>query len=152
MRVGLSQPKVGGFVLVQYPFLAIALGDKMKKPKRTKKKLASVMAAVESGNVEGVRAAVAAGVGLLDEMEDTSPLALAVQKNDVKMVEVLLRLGHRPDLGGTVVPLALAARNGDKRIAGLLLGGGIALHSLHASETAAQSWSKPESRRVISSA
>ena len=80
------------------------------------------MAAVESGNVAGVRAAVAAGVGLLDEMEDTSPLALAVEKNDVKMVEVLLRLGHRPDLGGIVVPLALAARNGNKRIAGLLLG------------------------------
>jgi len=96
----------------------------MKKPKRTKKKLPSVMAAVESGNVEGVRAAVAAGVGLLDEMEDTSPLALAVQKNDVKMVEVLLRLGHRPDLGGIVVPLALAARNGNKRIAGLLSGHG----------------------------
>jgi ankyrin repeat protein len=79
------------------------------------------MAAVESGDVEAVRLAVAAGAGLLDEMEDTSPLALAVEKDDARMVETLLQFGHKPDLGGIVVPLAVAAQNGNGKIAELLL-------------------------------
>lgn len=93
----------------------------MKKRKATKRKLPSVMAAVESGDVEAARAAVAEGVGLLDEMEDTSPLALAVEKDDARMVETLLQSGHKPDLGGIVVPLALAAKNGNGKIVELLL-------------------------------
>ena len=96
----------------------------MKKPKRTRKKSPSIMAAVESGNVEALRAAIASGAGLLDDMEDTSPLAVAVEKNDTEMVEALLQLGHKPDLGGIVIPLALAARNGNNRIVELLLGRG----------------------------
>lgn len=82
------------------------------------------MAAVESGNVNAVRSAVTSGVGLLDEMEDTSPLALAVEKDDAQMVEALLQLGHKPGVGGIVVPLALAARNGNNRIVELLLSNG----------------------------
>jgi len=79
------------------------------------------MKCVERGDVVGVRAAVADGAGLLDEMEDTSPLALAVEKGDASMVEALLDMGHDPSLGGIVVPLALAARNNNVRIVDLLL-------------------------------
>src|SRR6266550_1187079 len=95
---------------------------KKKASKTAKKKvIRSVMKCVERGDVAGVRAAVADGAGLLDEMEDTSPLALAVEKGDASMVEALLDLGHDPSLGGIVVPLALAARNNNVRIVDLLL-------------------------------
>jgi uncharacterized protein len=54
-------------------------------------------------------------------MEDTSPLALAVEKSDASMVEALLDLGHDPNLGGIVVPLALPARGNNAQIVDLLL-------------------------------
>jgi ankyrin repeat protein len=91
------------------------------KKKTSREKRPSVMAAVQAGDVKAVQAAVAAGVDLLNEMEDTSPLALAVEKNDAAMVEALLKLGHKPDLGGIAVPLALAARSGNTKILDSLL-------------------------------
>ena len=94
------------------------------KKKSTRKQLPSMTAAVDSGDVEAVRAAIAAGSGLLDEMEDTSLLALAVERGDADMVETLLQLGHKPDLGGIVIPLAIAASNGNNRIVELLLSSG----------------------------
>jgi ankyrin repeat protein len=93
----------------------------MKKKSTPKKKTISVLKAVAAGDVKAVQAAVAAGVGLLDDMEDTSPLALAVENDDLKMVEALLKLGHKPDLGGIIVPLAEAAYKGNEQIIELLL-------------------------------
>lgn len=94
----------------------------MERKKTSKaEKPRSVMKCVERGDVAGVRAAVAGGAGLMDEMEDTSPLALAVEKDDASMVEALLDLGHDPNLGGIVVPLALAGRGTNARILDLLL-------------------------------
>src|SRR5215470_9209289 len=88
----------------------------MKKESARKKKSISVMKAVAAGDVKAVQAAVAAGVGLLDDMEDTSPLALAVERENIRMVEALLKLGHKSDIGGIVVPLAEAARRGNQTI------------------------------------
>lgn len=93
----------------------------MKKKSASKKKPISVMKAVAAGDVKAVQAAVAAGVGLLGDMEDTSPLAVAVENDDLKMVEALLKLGHKPDIGGIIVPLAEAARKGNQRIVEVLL-------------------------------
>jgi uncharacterized protein len=90
-----------------------------KKPARKAKP--SLMASVEAGDVAAVRAAVTEGSGLLDEMEDTSPLAIAVEKGNAKMVKALLDLGHKPDFGGIVAPLASAAQAGNKQIVDLLL-------------------------------
>ena len=89
--------------------------------KQTKKSQPSIMTYVETGDTKALRSLVATGAGLLDEMEDTSPLALAVEKGYVKMVQTLLQLGHNPDLGGIVVPLALAAQSGNLEIVELLL-------------------------------
>ena len=54
------------------------------KMKSAGKAKASLMESVEAGDVAAVRAAVAKGVGLLDDMEDTSPLAIAVEKGNAK--------------------------------------------------------------------
>lgn len=89
--------------------------------KKAKKPQSSIMKCVETGDTKALRSLVATGLGLLDEMEDTSPLAVAVEKGNTKMVETLLQLGHNPDLGGVVVPLALAAQSGNFEIAELLL-------------------------------
>lgn len=72
--------------------------------KKTKR---SLLQLVKTGDVAGVRALVDSGTNLLDEMEDTSPLALAVENHDSEMVRALLDLGHNPDLGGIVVPLLM---------------------------------------------
>lgn len=93
----------------------------MKKKSAFKQKPISVMKAVAVGDVQAVEAAVAAGVGLLDDMEDTSPLAVAVENDDLNMVEALLKLGHKPDIGGIIVPLAEAAYKGNQKILELLL-------------------------------
>jgi ankyrin repeat protein len=92
--------------------------------KRATKRRPSIIKCVETGDVETLRALVANGVGLLDEMEDTSPLAMAVEKRNPQMVLALLDLGHNPNLGGIVVPLAEAAQNGDSQIIDLLLARG----------------------------
>ena len=82
------------------------------------------MQLVKVRDVAGVRALVDSGVKLLNEMEDTSPLAIAVENRDAEMVRALLDLGHDPDLGGIVVPLAVASRQGDAAIVELLLARG----------------------------
>lgn len=84
----------------------------------------SIMKCIETGDITALRSLVAAGAGLLDEMEDTSPLALAVEKGNAEMVNALLDLGHNPNIGGIVVPLALAAQSGMIEIVELLLGRG----------------------------
>lgn len=76
----------------------------------------SLMRLVKGGDTAGVRELVASGVDLLDEMDDTSPLAIAVEARNAEMVRTLLDLGHDPDFGGIVVPLAEAARHGDAAI------------------------------------
>ena len=81
----------------------------------------SLMRLVKAGDTAGVLELIDSGVKLLDEMEDTSPLALAVENRDAEMVRTLLDLGHKPDLGGIVVPLADAARQGDAAIVDMLL-------------------------------
>jgi ankyrin repeat protein len=84
----------------------------------------SLMRLVKAGDTAGVLELIDSGVKLLDEMEDTSPLALAVENRDAEMVRTLLDLGHKPDLGGIVVPLADAARQGDAAIVDMLLARG----------------------------
>src|SRR5688572_11067919 len=84
----------------------------------------SLMQLVAAGDAAGVRELVGSGAKLLDEMEDTSPLAVAIENRDTKMAKVLLDLGHAPDLGGIVVPLAEASQQGDVGIVELLLARG----------------------------
>src|SRR5262245_55701112 len=64
---------------------------------------------------------VDSGADLLDEMEDTSLLTMAIENGDASMVKVLLDLGHAPDLGGIAVPLAEASHQGNIAIVELLL-------------------------------
>lgn len=82
------------------------------------------MRLVAAGDAAGVRELVGSGATLLDEMEDISPLAVAITNGDAKMAKVLLDLGHAPDLGGIVVPLAEASQQGDVGIVELLLARG----------------------------
>jgi ankyrin repeat protein len=89
--------------------------------KRTKR---SLLQLVKAGDTGGVRELIESGVNHLDEMEDYSPLAIAVENRDAKMVEALLDLGHDPNLGGIVVPLAEAAQQGEAAIVELLLSRG----------------------------
>ncbi|HEY0551051.1 MAG TPA: ankyrin repeat domain-containing protein [Verrucomicrobiae bacterium] len=107
------------------------------------------MELVRAGDVAGVRKLVKSGVNLLDDMEDTSPLALAIENRDATMVTALLDLGHDPDVGGIVVPLAEAAQQGNAAIVELLLSRGADVNAQGEEGETALMWAASGSRPEI---
>ena len=96
--------------------------------KRKVKRLA-VIDAVEAGDVARLREVVAAGADV-HAMEDTSPLARAIELGNGQVIEALLELGTNPDLGGMETPLAVAAGGGDEKLVKRLLDAGADVDAL----------------------
>jgi ankyrin repeat protein len=101
-----------------------------KKKGRTAAALsaATLVAAVESGNLESVRELVAAKANVNGRTRrDETPLSSAVARRDLPMVELLLDAGARPAAAKGKQPmteLMMAAAAGDANIAKLLLDAG----------------------------
>lgn len=96
----------------------------------------SLYLACEAGDVDRAQAAIAAGADVNEARETTrelfTPLMAAARGGHSAMVELLLRAGANPNLGGReqafliVGPLMLAARHGHAAIVQQLLDAGVA--------------------------
>jgi ankyrin repeat protein len=95
----------------------------MAKRKPGKSAPFPVLDAVEAADITRLREAVAGGADI-HGMEDISPLARAAELDNVEMVCALLELGHNPNLGGAITPLALAVRNRNAELVQMLLARG----------------------------
>ena len=90
------------------------------KPKRT------LMTCVAAGDVEGVRELVAkkAVLNKLVRGYENSALAEAIEQGSLDMVRTLIELGHDPNFGVVVHPLAHAVRHADQQMIEFLLTSG----------------------------